>query len=95
MAEGIHQISLEIGKLMQHVQTLERGQREIARKQDESVEKLEKIAGMESDITDLKTGMTSLTTLKNKGAGLLLGVSIISGALGTFLDFIWDYWKGQ
>lgn len=32
-----------------------------------------------------------LTTFKNKGAGLLLGVSLAAGGAGSALPFLWSY----
>lgn len=63
------------------------------------------LGSMSADIKSLKEGLDSslrqqavnakkideLTDLKNKGAGILFGVSLAAGGVGSILPFLWSY----
>lgn len=83
MSNGeIHEISLEIGKLVSGLQAM---------KAEVSAFRAE----MQTHIRDTEAQLDGLLAFKNKGAGLLFGVSLVAGGLGTFAHFVWDYWKGN
>lgn len=78
----IHEISKEIGMLVSGLKGMKdevRGLREEFHRHNESME--------------LK--VNGLLEFKNKGAGLLLGVSLVAGGIGSFLHFVWDYLRGH
>ena len=81
MSGELNQISVELGKLMAKMENLEG-------KVTLGLQNFEARQGENSRKLD------ELTSLKNKGAGLLFGVSIMAGAIGSFIHFLWDYFKG-
>lgn len=49
------------------------------------------IANLDTKVTVLETEVKQLTTLKHRGAGILLGVTLVATGMGSVLTLIWEY----
>lgn len=83
MSNGeLHEVSLEIGKLVYGLQAMKA---EVAAFRKEFMHHNEK----------LEAKVNGLLELKHKGAGLLLGVSLVAGTIGSAITVALQYFKGQ
>lgn len=79
---NLHETSLEIGKLVSGLSSM---QAEVRALRKEMAQRMEK---MEAEIK-------ALTEFKNNGRGILLGVSMAAGGFGAAIKVAWDYLRGH
>lgn len=82
MANGIDEISMKLGALAEGQDSLHR---ELATLRIE----------FQEHNKHNRLQIENLLEFKNKGMGLLLGVSLVAGSVGSWLHSIWETFKGQ
>lgn len=92
----IHEISRALGSMEQSIKALEIGLARSLDQQKENAPKLQKIGEISEKLAKMETSLDEFTALKNKGRGILIGVSLAAGGVGSLLPFLWDYlWRGN